>query len=318
MSFAGKLKELRIKNKLTQEALASKLYVSRQAVTKWEGAKGLPDEETIEKIASLFGVTKDYFFKDEEVNLPVERKKHNRLRIALITIIILLVLSIGYVIVHFVYVVPALIRVDNEIERQKRIEVAAYLSYSEDDLTLDEIRDSNYPYIIDDNNVVEENKLYRRGEYEYLFNVPYDMEFKLYLNKLIYNSIDKVYKTESIIIDEFIFGFSLNENEVRIERRNPVKELTIYSYDSHLRLIKAETFKRDINGNIYSDLNGCLNKPYLDSYQIEGAFQYTLTLMGSNNRAEVLNVMESKTVVTFLIPDDWLISSYSFETKFII
>ena len=41
MTFADKLKELRNGKNMSQEQLAEKLYVSRQAITKWETGAGL-------------------------------------------------------------------------------------------------------------------------------------------------------------------------------------------------------------------------------------------------------------------------------------
>ena len=42
-TIGKKIKELRIKNNLTQQELASKLNVTYQAVSKWENGKNLPD-----------------------------------------------------------------------------------------------------------------------------------------------------------------------------------------------------------------------------------------------------------------------------------
>lgn len=60
MSLGEKIKELRNKFSLSQEQLAEKLNVSRQAITKWEGNVGLPDTENLKSISELFGVTIDY------------------------------------------------------------------------------------------------------------------------------------------------------------------------------------------------------------------------------------------------------------------
>lgn len=59
MKFSEKLKELRIKNEYSQEQLAELLNVSRQAITKWESGKGMPDIDNIKAIADLFDVTLD-------------------------------------------------------------------------------------------------------------------------------------------------------------------------------------------------------------------------------------------------------------------
>ncbi len=49
--------KLRKENKLTQEELAEKLYVTRQAVSNWETGKTEPDIETLQKIADEFNVS---------------------------------------------------------------------------------------------------------------------------------------------------------------------------------------------------------------------------------------------------------------------
>ncbi len=65
MIFADKLIRLRKKSGMSQEEFAEKMNVSRQSVSKWEGAQSVPDLERILKIADMFGVTTDYLLKDE-------------------------------------------------------------------------------------------------------------------------------------------------------------------------------------------------------------------------------------------------------------
>ena len=65
MTFAEKLKELRKQSGLSQEKLAEKLGVSRQAVTKWERDTGVPDIDNIMAISKLFDVSMDELFSNE-------------------------------------------------------------------------------------------------------------------------------------------------------------------------------------------------------------------------------------------------------------
>lgn len=65
MTFAEKLKELRKQSGISQEKLAEKLGVSRQAVTKWERDSGVPDIENIMAISKLFDVSMDELFSNE-------------------------------------------------------------------------------------------------------------------------------------------------------------------------------------------------------------------------------------------------------------
>ena len=65
MILADKIIRLRKKNGWSQEELADKMNVSRQAVSKWESAQSIPDLEKILQLGTLFGVTTDYLLKDE-------------------------------------------------------------------------------------------------------------------------------------------------------------------------------------------------------------------------------------------------------------
>ena len=65
MIFADKLIQLRKKSGWSQEELAQQMNVSRQSVSKWEGAQSVPDLDKILKLSQLFGVTTDYLLKDE-------------------------------------------------------------------------------------------------------------------------------------------------------------------------------------------------------------------------------------------------------------
>ena len=65
MIFADKLIALRKKAGWSQEELAQQLNVSRQSVSKWEGAQSVPDLDKIVQLSRIFGVSTDYLLKDE-------------------------------------------------------------------------------------------------------------------------------------------------------------------------------------------------------------------------------------------------------------
>lgn len=77
MILADKIIRLRKKNGWSQEELAEKMNVSRQAVSKWEGAQTIPDLEKILMLGNLFGVTTDYLLKDEIEDEEVAEEKSN-------------------------------------------------------------------------------------------------------------------------------------------------------------------------------------------------------------------------------------------------
>ena len=65
MILSEKITEERKKNGWSQEELAEKLSVSRQAVSKWESAQSTPDLQKIIRLAELFEVSTDYLLRDE-------------------------------------------------------------------------------------------------------------------------------------------------------------------------------------------------------------------------------------------------------------
>ncbi len=71
MILADKIMELRKKSGWSQEELAEKMHVSRQSVSKWEGAQSVPDLEKIILLSQIFGVSTDYLLKDE-----IEEEEH--------------------------------------------------------------------------------------------------------------------------------------------------------------------------------------------------------------------------------------------------
>ena len=66
MIFPEKLQVIRKSKGFTQDELAARLNVSRQAVAKWESGQGYPDIANLIEISNLFNVTVDYLVKDND------------------------------------------------------------------------------------------------------------------------------------------------------------------------------------------------------------------------------------------------------------
>ena len=73
MKFGEKLQKLRKEKGMSQEELAARLHVSRQAVSKWENDQGYPETEKMLMIGNIFSVTMDYLLKDEGGDQPQEQ-----------------------------------------------------------------------------------------------------------------------------------------------------------------------------------------------------------------------------------------------------
>ena len=81
MKISEKITHLRKLNGLSQEDLAEKLEVSRQAISRWEMGTAKPDANNILQLSTLFGVTTDYLLHDEyesDNDLP-KIKESNRI-----------------------------------------------------------------------------------------------------------------------------------------------------------------------------------------------------------------------------------------------
>ena len=74
MTFGEKLRESRKKAGLSQEELAEKLNVSRQAITKWETDNGIPDISNLMSISNLFSISVDDFISEEKTAQVVKSR----------------------------------------------------------------------------------------------------------------------------------------------------------------------------------------------------------------------------------------------------
>lgn len=119
MKLPDKIIKLRKENGLSQEKLAEKLDVSRQAISRWENGTALPDAQNILQISKLFNVTTDYLLNDEYVSdkdIPLvkeatkeiedvcikKKKLHLILAIVFSAIAIILMISLICVVKNFV------------------------------------------------------------------------------------------------------------------------------------------------------------------------------------------------------------------------
>ena len=74
IAIANRLVALRKANGLSQEALAEKLGLSRQAISKWERAEASPDTDNLMALAQLYGITLDDLLS-AETGAPVPGEK---------------------------------------------------------------------------------------------------------------------------------------------------------------------------------------------------------------------------------------------------
>lgn len=71
--FGENLKRVREEKGITQQTLADYLYVTRQAVSRWEGGSRYPDLMTAKKMAQYFGISLDELLSDDDMKLYAEK-----------------------------------------------------------------------------------------------------------------------------------------------------------------------------------------------------------------------------------------------------
>lgn len=79
MTMAERLQRLRKEHHFSQEQLAERLQVSRQAVSKWENGQTAPDLDNIIAMSNLYEVTTDYILIGKE-RVPKEKEQKRRKR----------------------------------------------------------------------------------------------------------------------------------------------------------------------------------------------------------------------------------------------
>ena len=98
MKFAEKLKKLRMRENLTQDDLAEKIFVTRTAVSKWETGNGYPSIESLKLLAKLFGTSVDELISDEDIQQKEKldkNKNKNYFIISLVCFVIALAFSLA-------------------------------------------------------------------------------------------------------------------------------------------------------------------------------------------------------------------------------
>ena len=79
MTLGEKIQKLRKQRGLSQEALAEKVTVTRQTISKWELGQSLPDLDFIAQLSDIFSVSSDYLIKDEMTEpdeLPYKKRNY--------------------------------------------------------------------------------------------------------------------------------------------------------------------------------------------------------------------------------------------------
>jgi transcriptional regulator with XRE-family HTH domain len=95
MTLGKKIYDLRTKKGYSQEQFASKLYVTRQAVSKWERDETLPDLYNLKNMATLLNVSIDDLLDHENPQTPIKESNKNKLAFSFMLIPSFFLLTAG-------------------------------------------------------------------------------------------------------------------------------------------------------------------------------------------------------------------------------
>lgn len=101
MNIADRIQSLRKIKGISQEELADKIGVTRQAVSKWESEQSIPDMEKVILLSDYFEVTTDYLLKG--IENPKESKKQKNIG-AIFNIVATTLTIIGAVVAIFLWI----------------------------------------------------------------------------------------------------------------------------------------------------------------------------------------------------------------------
>lgn len=119
MKFESSIKKHRIKKGLTQQELANRLFVTKQAISKWENNKGLPDASILPLLANELDTSIE--------NLLGKESKKNKFKKRYLISIIISLLAICLIVVFYIYVRNAITveRFIRKIETQTDLSLPA-------------------------------------------------------------------------------------------------------------------------------------------------------------------------------------------------
>ncbi len=275
-SISNKLIKLRKEKGISQEELAKDLFVSRQAVSKWETNRSLPNIEMLKQICNYYNVDINYLITNEEIseitlkNNEEVMKISNKTKLNRIILIVTSTLTLICLILLIVFnmfdkdIIEEVIPDDNEV-----IGVLYNIeSFDENNLTysLEELYNLNLPFHLVNTVFDEVEYIENHSNLLSLHNLAVgainSVEATLYINK---NTSPRILVQYLIYQEETNFiltkGNSYLNNSngditipltrdsysatISVKKVEETKSIKVIEYDNELNLIKSEFLTKD-------------------------------------------------------------------------
>ena len=293
MTFGSRLKELRTKNNMTQRELSEKLFVTRQAVTKWENDRSIPEDDTLERLASIFNVS-TYFLLHGVEEVADQPKKQFNPRSYIKTAIIL---TLSLILLVVIIIVPLNVYSTNENENDVAFRYyGSYVTFDE----MVEIKDPDDLYMLD--------VAYQCGSDRRYFSyntliVPEGEFSKAYVYDILYSWDDDEYiinKPIELDLTGGIKEYTFSEFDLVLKEMVPLKTIKINYIGLKHESILEELIYLDDDGKLKSSVNR-----RLDSYKLELMYNYltaSYTVEATNMNGDISRYMiyETKNLLLYI------------------
>ena len=105
MDVGKQIKKFRQDLKLSQEELASKIFVTRQTISNWENGKNYPDVNSLVMLSQLFNTSLDILVKGDviEMEKQVEQDDVRRFKRDTVIFTVLIILTVVSAVPLFLY-----------------------------------------------------------------------------------------------------------------------------------------------------------------------------------------------------------------------
>lgn len=201
MSFGSNLENLRKQKGWSQDKLADKLHISRQAISKWENGTSKPDIDNVKSISNIFSIGIDELLDNElpdraaKLDVEKEEKKENVIQVIKYMIIAVVLIYLISVIGKFI----SLLTIVNGIQKYANLD--------------------NYHYVI---TTYEDNEITKKEEYWYDDNISKSIDTIYEENNMnsIVTNINFKEETGDIYDEINDFYKEIDYNEIMYAKQN--------------------------------------------------------------------------------------------------
>lgn len=178
MKISERIRKYRKENNLTQSEFASMLFVSKQAVSKWENDRGTPDVSLLPELSKILNVSIDEIMGilPEKEKLSEEKENKKRKNITK-TIVIISIASLIIVLILMILITTKSVRLEQKLKKQTENYISVSLpnieKYDYADLSSMPVVNNNYPqyiyyFIFKENNKLNEleKTIYNNGRWK--------------------------------------------------------------------------------------------------------------------------------------------------------